>query len=104
MTADTTPQGVLAIWTDPEGRVIATHADFERSAPGGFDLHDAQRMRATDAVRPGVVQAYCSPIVAKALRTHTVYSIIDDLLRAGHRLTFRVIGYPDDIAREVEER
>jgi hypothetical protein len=57
-----------------------------------------------DQVKWQAVRAYCSSIMADALSSYTMTKVAEDLLGKGHRITLRAIGYPDEIAREVERR
>jgi len=96
------PQGVIAIMTLPTGHVAATHADFERQGSGGFKLWEAQKHRAGDAVKRKAVRAYCSEIVTKHLESYTLDRVAEDLMQRGKwRITYRAIGYDDDIADAV---
>lgn len=100
------PQGVIAIMTQPDGHVIATAADFDRSGYGGFKLWQAQQIRARDAVKGKAVRAYCSDILFNSLERYTIEKIAEDLLsrKGGHKITIRAIGYPSEVSREVERR
>lgn len=96
------PQGVIAIMTAPDGYVIATHADFDRSGYGGFKLWEAQKHRAGDMVKRKGVRAYCSDHLANALESYTIDRMAEDLIQRGkYRVTFRAIGYPDDVADAI---
>jgi hypothetical protein len=98
------PQGIIAIITTPEGSVAATSADFDRSGYGGFKLWEAQRMRAGDSVKRQAVRAYIGEFVGQHLHSYTVDKIIEDLVKGKWRVTYRAIGYPDDVADEVARR
>ena len=101
--AMTEPKGVICIMTSPTGTVMATAADFDTSYPGGFKLWQAQMDRARTRVKWAVVRAYCSSAIMEAVRSCTMEMIADDLCeKGGHKLTFRSIGYPDDIRKEIE--
>jgi len=96
------PQGVIAIMTLPTGHVAATYADFERQGYGGYKLWEAQRHRAGDMVKRKAVRAYCSDIVTMHLETYTIDRMAEDLIHRGKwRVTYRAIGYSDDIADAV---
>lgn len=98
------PKGVLAIMTRPDGYVAATHADFDRSGYGGCKLWEAQRMRASDAVKRQAVRAHCSEIVTKHLESYTIDRIAEDLVNRGKwKVTFRAIGW-DEAATEAVQR
>lgn len=96
------PCGVIAIMTTPTGEVIATHADFDRSAPGGCKLWEGQKWRASEQVKWATVRAYCSDIVVKSISSYLSTRIADELCQKGHKITYRAIGYPEDVMSEVE--
>lgn len=96
------PRGVVAIMTSPTGHVIATAADFDRSGYGGFKTWEAQRMRVRDQVKWATVRAYCGEAVVQAIDSYISTQIADALCRNGHRITIRSVGYPDDVAEEIE--
>lgn len=98
------PKGVLAIWTSPDGDVIATAADFDRGGYGGFKLWEAQRMRARNSVMHRAVRAYCSDRVTDAIDTYIVEQIAGAMGKKGHKITCRAVGWPDDVAEEVKRR
>lgn len=99
------PRGVIAIMTSPTGDVIATAADFDRQGYGGFKLWEAQKIRARQQVQWAAVRAYCSNVVTDAITSYVSTQIADELCqkeRGGHKITYRAIGYPEDVAAEVE--
>lgn len=96
------PRGVIAIMTSPTGDVIATHADFERSAPGGCELWEGQKWRAKEQVKWATVRAYCGDVMVSSISSYTSTKIAEELCQKGHKITCRAIGYPEDIAAEVE--
>lgn len=98
------PKGVIAIITSPDGYVMATHADFDHSGFGGFKTWEAQRHRAVKFAKWALVKAYASPAMTDALEGYDLEQIAGKLLRKGHRLTLRAVGWPDDVQREIEER
>lgn len=98
------PQGIIAIMTSPDGDVIATATDFNRSGMGGCKLWEAQMWRARDQVKWAMVRAYCSPAVTDALSSYLLEQIANEMIRKGHKLTLRAVGYPDDVRSEVERR
>lgn len=96
-------KGVIAIMTLPTGHVAATHADFERSGYGGFKLWEAQKHRAGDTVKRQAVRAYCSELVTAHLESYTIDRMAEDLMQRGKwRITYRAVGYPEDISAAVE--
>lgn len=96
-----TPKGVIAIMTTPTGEVIATYADFDRSAPGGCQLWEGQMWRAREQVKWATVRAYCSDVVVKSISSYTSTKIADELCQKGHKITYRAIGYPDDVTADI---
>lgn len=92
------PKGIIAIWTDPEGNVIATEADFDRSGYGGCKLWEAQRMRVNRAIAWSAVRAYCSPAVTDALTSYLLEQIAREMRNKGHKVTLREIGWGADVA------
>jgi hypothetical protein len=97
--ADKTPKGVIAIFTDDEGRVIATAADFNPDRPGGFKMIEAQRTRATRQLAWKVVDAYASPGLTRAISEYEREQIVRTL-QTQHKckVTVSAIGYSDDEA------
>jgi hypothetical protein len=96
------PCGVIAIMTLPTGHVAATHADFERQGYGGFKLWEAQKHRAGDAVKRAAIRTYCGEMVTAHLESYTMDLIAEDLIQRGKwRVTYRAIGYPEDVADAV---
>lgn len=99
------PQGVIAIMTAPDGDVIATATDFNRSGMGGCTLWEAQKWRTRDAVQWQAVRAYCSDVVFQALDSFTVDRISRCLLDKGkHQISYRTVGYGDDVAAEIKRQ
>ena len=98
----TIPRGVIAIFTAPDGDVIATCADFDRSAPGGCKLHEGQKWRAAQQVKWAAVKAYCSATITKALGGYMLEQIADALIKDGHKIRYRGLGYPEDVMLELE--
>lgn len=96
------PCGVIAIFTSPEGDVIATAADFNRSGYGGFKLWEAQLQRARQAVKWKAVDAYCSSVVTESLSGYLREQVADALVGKGHKISIRAVGYSDEIAAEVK--
>lgn len=98
------PQGIVAIMTAPDGDVIATATDFDRSGMGGCKLWEAQMWRARDQVKWKAVRAYSSNVLCDALSGYLCSSIADALIAKGHKITCLAIGYPDDVAHEVKRK
>lgn len=76
--------GVVAIYTDKDGRVIASVSDFDRSGYGGCSLEEAQGIRAKRALSRAVANAYCSPVFADKLNWMDCEKVMLDDGRQGH--------------------
>ena len=100
--SDSYLKGVVAIWTDPEGRVIAAESDFENSAYSGFSLGKSQSMRARNAVQRDAVRKYCSPVLTDCLDGHSFDRIAELMRIKGHKITLRAVGYNDAEKNEIE--
>lgn len=89
------PDGVVALMIGADGHVWATATDFDRSGYGGFELHQAQRIRARGALRREFVRRVCNTSIARALDDYTVDRMVEDVLRRGeHSEAFVLIGHP----------
>lgn len=89
-----TPKGVVATFTDSTGHVVASVSDFDRSGYGGYSLQEAQRFRVRRKLAHAVVNAYCSPVIVKALSEFDCAEIINKLTREqGFTETIIPIGY-----------
>jgi hypothetical protein len=104
MSEEIEPHGIIAIMTAPDGDVIATSADFNRSAMGGCKLWEAQMWRARDSVKWKAIRAYCSSNIAEAISNYLAEQIANALCEKGHKITLRAIGYSKEITEEVERR
>jgi hypothetical protein len=91
-----TPKGIVATFTDSTGHVVASVSDFDRSGYGGFTLQEAQRYRVRRKLAYAVLNAYCSPVIVKALSEYDCRAIIDKLTReSGFTETIIPIGYDE---------
>jgi len=99
--SDKEPQGIIAIMTAPDGDVLATATDFNRSGMGGCKLWEAQMWGARQQVKWAAVKAYASPALTKALGGYMLEQIADALCQDGHKITYRAVGYPDDVAADI---
>ena len=100
----TIPQGVLVIVHWPDGDVLASISDFDRSGYGGFTLFEAQRMRAKDAAKREAIRKLCHDDVAFSIDSYRASEIIADLInKKGYSLTVVPIGYPADVEKEREK-
>lgn len=85
-------KGVVGIYTDPDGHVIASVSEFETHGYGGFTLLQAQEHRAHQALARAVVQAYASERLWKALDGRCS-EILNRLCRDGGKATFIPVGH-----------
>lgn len=98
-----TPKGVVAIYTNSRGDVMATGVGFDTSGPGGFPIHRTQERTARMEARKRLVEAYCSWVLSDVVDSFLAEKICDALCdKAGHKLTYRAIGWDEDIAKEIE--
>jgi hypothetical protein len=104
MSEEIEPHGIIAIMTGPDGDVIATSADFDRTGIGGCKLWEAQLWRTRDSVKWKAIRVYCSANIADAISNYIAEQIADSLCKKGHKITFRAIGYSEEITKEVERR
>lgn len=92
---DASPPGVVVIYTDKTGDVIATAADFIRQSVGGYSLLEGQTYRAVRALGWNVVRAYCSGEMADALGEYEVDCIMKRLRERGGKVTIVPVGHKD---------
>lgn len=98
-------KGVIAIVTLSDGHVTASHADFDKSGYGGFQLCEAQAIRAGDVAKRRAVQSFVGPAMAGWLSAYTVDGIWRDMReKGGARITFVPVGYEGDDAELVASR
>lgn len=88
---DQTPPGVMAVYVY-DGRVIASASDFNRSAPGGFTIAEAQTYRARDALASKIVRALASPALYENLSTYDCRQIVQKMKGREHIIP---IGHAD---------
>lgn len=97
--AASVPKGVIAIFSDEKGRVIATAADFAPDRPGGFKMIEAQRMRATRRLAWKVIDAYASPALTRAMSEYEREQIVRQLQTKHEcKVTVEPIGYTEEEA------
>lgn len=87
------PNGVVAILTAPDGHVVATATDFDRSSSGGVSMREAQEYRAKLRLKREAVAAYCSAALVNALDQYLLERIVERLIsNGGHKLTVIPVG------------
>lgn len=92
-TKFTPPPGVVALFIAPDGHVIASANDFDRTRPGGCSIVKGQTWRARDRVKWEAVKALASPAVTDALDGYLLEQIADRMLRKGYRIHIVEIGH-----------
>jgi hypothetical protein len=92
MTEIAEPPGCVGIYTDDEGRVIASVSDFDRSGYGGFSLYEGQKVRAQRKLAVAIVDAYCSSVITRALDSYDCEQIVRKLKG---KMTFIPVGHAD---------
>jgi hypothetical protein len=93
MSEASRPPGVVAICTDPQGRVIASAACFDTGGAGGFTLVENQSRVAMQRLRDGVIAAYCSDVILPAISSNRREDICDGMRRLGWRFTAQPINH-----------
>lgn len=90
------PRGIVLVFIDERGHAIAHAADFEPSAPGGYELIDGQRHRARRVLASAVCDAYASPHLVRGIEMYDRERIIDRLCRLhGCRVHEVAIGHEE---------
>lgn len=98
-------KGVIAIVTLRNGDALASKSDFERSGYGGFQLCEAQAMRARTEVIREAVSAIVGPTLAQWLSDYTMDYIWKDMRdNGGARITLIPIGWDGDDALTAMSR
>lgn len=86
--------GFVMVFCDEHGRPIAHVADFERDAPGGFSLQDAQRLRCKRMLGIEIVRAYASPQLSRAFDAYEAERVMQRLVdKHGCRIAEIPVGY-----------
>ncbi|MDR3495345.1 MAG: hypothetical protein P4L82_12160 [Ancalomicrobiaceae bacterium] len=86
--------GVVALLTAPDGRVLATASNFDPSGYGGFKLHEAQKIRARDAMRREFFALFCHRDVAGAIESYHADTIIRSICdQKKYREQFVIVGH-----------
>lgn len=88
-----TPKGVVGVFTDKEGRVIASVSDFDMSGYGGFSLLEAQKLRVRKDLSREVIRKYCSWAITEAIEPYDCEQIVRRLVEKGARVTVIPVGH-----------
>lgn len=91
------PQGVIAMFIDERGHVVATVNDFDGGGAAGFSRKDNQRVRATSGLGLAVARKYCSPAFVRGISNYEADNIVRTLTSEhGCRIHIETIGYEDE--------
>jgi hypothetical protein len=92
-------KGIVAILTDPKGRVVASVSDFTHDGYGGFSLQEAQEHRVKRHLAFAVIRAYCSDFIIPAIEPYDCEQIVARLTRQhGFTRTLIPIGHAEEKA------
>lgn len=87
------PRGIVGIFTDKLGRVVATVAEFGTDCYGRCSLRESQTYRAKHMLNLEVVRGYCSEMIHEAFENYDCDKIVQRLVRGGATVTFVPVGY-----------
>lgn len=73
-------QGVVKVFLNERGQVIAHAADFDRGGYGGFTLQQSQAHRVDERLGRAVIDAYSSPDLSRALSRFNVGDMMRTLV------------------------
>ena len=91
------PKGVVALLIDPTGRVAGQAMDFNQGGYGGFELWEAQRMRAKSAATRDYVVRHSSPALSDHVDQYMADRIVDDLRSSKNwRMHYVAVGHDVD--------
>ena len=85
--------GVIGIFTAPNGKVVCSANDFDTSGYGGFELHEAQKIRVKEKINMSVVKTYCGYPVYESISDHTARQIVGDMMNKGYSLVYSLVGH-----------
>jgi hypothetical protein len=88
--------GVVVVLIAPDGRMVVSVSDFNRSGYGGFTLQEAQTMRAKEALARTAIRAFCNDDLADVIDRYRAEEIIRALCdKKKYRVEMIVIGHKD---------
>lgn len=91
-----TPKGVIGIFTDESGNVIASVSDFDNGGAAGISRKEAQTWRVKNALAWAVVRAYASEKLTRSLTNYWTTEIVNDLVRKhGCKVSIIPVGYQE---------
>lgn len=98
-TATHTIRGVVALFLNERGQVIAEAVDFDNQGFGGFGLKRSQEIRANNRLSRAVVAAYCSPDFERAVSSYQADDIVRTLVDT-HKCSVRRIYVGHELTGE----
>lgn len=88
--------GVVAMLVNDKGDVIASSNDFEKCGYGGFELHEAQKMRAKNKLKYKTVRAFSSPAFYECLSESAYQRCFDDLIKSNFSIHYEFIRQEEE--------
>ncbi len=88
-------QGVVIALVGPDGRHIAHATCFERGAPAGFNMREAQESRARRALGGEVMHALASPLLADAISHYHAEQIVSAMCERGCKTVMIPVGHDE---------
>lgn len=87
------PSGVVALFINKAGQVLANVSDFNTSGYGGFSLRQSQEMRVKRSLAYEVLNKLSSPLICEAVDHYDAEKIMNNMCsRCGCRLEIIAIG------------
>lgn len=94
MTDKKVVKGVIALFIDTDGNEIAHAADFAANSYGGFDLKQAQKIRAKNKLLDEVCGHFFYGDYCTQISKHTMECVLRDL-SCKNKIEFYYIGHND---------
>jgi hypothetical protein len=89
-------KGVIGVFTNPNGEVIASAPVFDRTQPGGFTLLEAQRCGAKRLLAYEIAKAYCSSVYVDSMSEWFMESAMNAMLNKGFKAKYIVVGHEEE--------
>lgn len=92
--ADEVPKGVVAVFVGPDGREIASVADFDLGGYGGHTLLQSQTVRVRSEIAIKVADALASSEFTKHIDNYAKRQVLAEMERRdGYRLHIIPVGH-----------
>jgi hypothetical protein len=90
-------KGVVAILSGPDGRTVATAADFLADMAGGCTLRETQESRVRRELARVVIDQACAPYIAAAINGYDCWKIMNSMIsQQGYVLTVVPVGHDEE--------